>query len=181
MKNKLIYLFILLMASSACVSSKKYNALQEQRNDVMEDLSMCRQRASNLEANISELRADLAELNELEIQLSSAEETISNLNEKVARCETEITDGVVFKVQIGAFSQREIPQELNQSVNLDIEEKNGMDKVVLGQFREFEKADALQKHLRDMGVDNAWIVAYEDGQRVDLDEVTDVIFETNKE
>lgn len=180
-KNKFTYLIILLIAGSSCVSSKKYNALQQQRNEIQDDLNLCRQRASNLESNLSELRAEMAEMEDLENQLASAKTTIADLTEEVAQCETELTEGVVFKVQIGAFNQREIPKELDQSVNLDIEETNGMDKVMLGQFRQYYKADELQKQLRAMGVENAWIVAYEDGQRVDLEKVTDVVFETNKE
>lgn len=181
LKNKLTYLFILLIASSACVSNKKFSAVQEQRNEIQDDLNLCRQRATNLEANLSELRAELANMEDIERQLAVANVTIADLSEEVSKCETELTEGVVFKVQIGAYNQRQIPQDLDQSVNLDIEKTDGMDKVVLGQFREFERADALQKQLRAMGVENAWIVAYEDGTRVELGEVTDVIFETNKE
>lgn len=177
----LLPVFLAVIASS-CVSNKKFSAVQEQRDEIAADLSMCRQRTNNLEANLSELRAEAAENEQLVRQLASAKNTIAELTNQVEQCETELTDGVVFKVQIGAFKQRNIPVQLDQSVNLDIEEtQEGMDKMMVGQFREYDKADELQKHLRAMGVNNAWIVAYENGQRVNLEEVTDVIFETNRD
>jgi uncharacterized protein YigA (DUF484 family) len=180
MKTLLPVLFAVI--ASSCVSNKKFSTVQQQRDEIAEDLSICRQRTNNLEANLSELRQEAAENEQLVRQLASAKNTIAELTSEVEKCETELTDGVVFKVQIGAFKQRDISVQLDQSVNLDIEEtREGMDKVMVGQFREFKKADELKKHLRAMGVNNAWIVAYENGKRVALGEVTDVIFETNRD
>ena len=175
------FLLSILIGITSCVSSKKYNAVQEQRNDLAQDLNACEQQNDNLQASISDLQNDIAEMEETERQLMAAKATISTLSERVENCEYEMTDGVVFKVQIGAYNEKEIPRELDQSANLDIEGTGDMDKIVVGQFREFYKADALQAHLRDIGVEGAWIVAYEDGQRVDLEKVTDTIFETYRD
>jgi hypothetical protein len=46
-----------------------------------------------------------------------------------------------------------------------------MQKVTLGNFRDYWEADKFKKYLRDMGVKDAWIVPFKDGQRVDIKEV----------
>lgn len=176
--NAICFFSTVAIIFSGCVSNKKYQALQTQQEDLQQQLNQCQQRSGNLESRNSALEGEIESLQSLrsenrnlEDQLASAKSSISNLNQQIKNCPEAMTDGVVFKVQIGAYQQRDIPEELDQSVNLDVEEEGEMDKVVVGQFREYLVADKLKKQLRAMGVEEAWIVPYKDGNRVKLEQV----------
>ena len=56
------------------------------------------------------------------------------------------------------------------SENLNVEESAEYQKVVVGQFRDYEKAKNLRDELKQMGVKGAWIVSYRDGQRITVKE-----------
>ncbi len=186
--NFLLFILIgtlsLAFLFSGCAAKKELAAVQEERNQLEADLSECRQKNSSLQSRVNELEGMESQLNQmknenqnLESQLNAAENRIDQLQQKEPDCPEEMTEGIVFKVQIGAFEKREIPEDLDTSVNLDIENRDGMKAIVVGQFRDYFQADALQNHLRDMGVSEAWIVPYRDGQRVELKDVLDTIEE----
>ena len=107
-------------------------------------------------------------VNRLEQELRAARKSLAQAPELMV-------DGVVFKVQIGAFEKRELAEDLDTSVNFDIEKTDGLNKYIVGQFREYNKADELKKQLRAMGVGDAWVVPYKDGKRVPLKEVMDAL------
>ncbi len=170
---------------SGCVGSKKFAEVQDKRDQLQADLSACQQKSNALQSQLTEARqsqdAELASLkeenDELEGKLSDARSSIAKLSSELANCPSAISEGVYFKVQVGAFREREVPESLDESVNLAVEQKNDMQEIVVGQFRDYFKADELQNQLRAMGVSDAWIVAYRDGQRVPLKEVIDQIRE----
>jgi len=85
--------------------------------------------------------------------------------------------GVVLKVQLGAFEEIELPDGLDTSFNFDIEHQEEVNQYVIGQFRDYYKADLLKKELRSMGVESAWVVPYRNGERVPLKEVLDVVMD----
>jgi len=82
----------------------------------------------------------------------------------------DVSTGVVFKVQIGAYSQKDL-QKYAKGKNFAQESDNGVNKFTIGAFRDYWEADTLKKYLREMGVKDAFIVSYKDGQRVDIKEV----------
>jgi hypothetical protein len=61
--------------------------------------------------------------------------------------------GVVFKVQLVAFEEIELPDGLDTSFNFDIEHQEEVNQYVIGQFRDYYKADLLKSELRNMGVE----------------------------
>ena len=112
---------------------------------------------------------------ELAGNVSRLEQELRTARKSLAQAPELMVDGVVFKVQIGAYEKRELAKDLDTSVNFDIEKTDGLNKYILGQFREYNKADELKKQLRAMGVGDAWVVPYKDGQRVPLKDVLDAI------
>ena len=121
------------------------------------------------------LRTQQRENTELTSNVSRLEQELRAARESLAKAPELMVDGVVFKVQIGAFKKRELSEDLDTSVNFDIEKTDGLNKYVVGQFREYNKADELKKQLRAMGVGDAWVVPYRDGIRVPLKEVLDAL------
>ena len=80
--------------------------------------------------------------------------------------------GVVFKVQIGAFKNKDLSKYLDAGDNFSGEvDENGLRRYSLGVFRDYWEADTFKKYLREMGVKDAWIVSFKDGQRVPIKEV----------
>lgn len=89
--------------------------------------------------------------------------------------------GVVFKVQIGAFKQKDLSKYLEAGDNFSGEvDENGLMRYTLGVFRDFWDADTFKKYLREMGVKGAWVVSYKDGQRVPIKDVLENVSEKGK-
>lgn len=76
--------------------------------------------------------------------------------------------GIAFTVQIGAYKNT----NLSDYTNADLETQEGkVNKYILGVFRKYDEAEQLKIHLKNMGLKDAWIVSYKDGQRVKIEEV----------
>lgn len=79
--------------------------------------------------------------------------------------------GVVFRVQLGAFEKRQVDTELAMADDgFLVEDENGVQKITIGYFRDFELAKELRDHMVAMGVKGAWVVPYRDGVRITLKE-----------
>lgn len=87
-----------------------------------------------------------------------------------------LTKGIVFKVQIGAFKNKDLRKyfENNKNFSGDVD-PDGIKKYTLGYFNEYWEAETFKKYLREMGVRDAWIVPYKDGQRVSIRDVLEGI------
>ena len=78
----------------------------------------------------------------------------------------DFSKGVVFKVQIGAFKNKDLKKYFDNNPNFGGEAaEKGDQKLTIGVFRDYWEADTFKKYMRDMGVKDAWIVPYRDGQR----------------
>jgi hypothetical protein len=51
------------------------------------------------------------------------------------------------------------------------EDQDGVKKYTIAAFRDYWEADLFKKYLREMGVNDAWIVSYKDGVRVQIESV----------
>lgn len=88
----------------------------------------------------------------------------------------KMVEGIVFKVQIGAFRNKDLSKYFNNHANFGGENAaDGLQKITLGQFRDYWEADTFKKYLREMGVKDAWIVPYQDGVRKNIKEVLEAI------
>ncbi len=80
------------------------------------------------------------------------------------------TTGVVFSVQIGAYEQQTVDPNLATGDALDLNNQNGLQKVVVSKFRTYANAVQLRDRLRRMGVKDAFIVASNNGNRIEVPE-----------
>jgi len=77
--------------------------------------------------------------------------------------------GTVFRVQIGAFQRKKVEYDLATGNNMLLQETaDGLQKVIVGEFRSYENAKRLRDVLRKIGVDGAFVVAYQDGQPIEV-------------
>ena len=91
----------------------------------------------------------------------------------------DFSKGIVYKVQIGAFKNKDLSKYFDNNPNFGGEaaDKNAADpqRITIGIFRDYWEADTFKKYMRDMGVKDAWIAPYKDGQRVEIKDVMDSV------
>ncbi|MFT5640317.1 MAG: cysteinyl-tRNA synthetase [Cyclobacteriaceae bacterium] len=173
--SAVILLAIFLLGS--CAAKKELVSLKQDHQSLQDQMQQLKENNNELEVKTNEFEQNESSLNEENVKLKkrllSARESLNELSNQELECPEAMIKGVVFKVQIGAFKEREISKELDQSINLGIEGKKEFDKVVIGQFRDYKKADILRNHLQAMGIEDAWVVPYRNNVRVELSEVLD--------
>lgn len=143
------------------------NSLNEQTNSLQAQLNQKNQQAEKAQS----------ELKDMQNQLEEAKASLAKLQQDdsmdISRQgnSTRIAKGVVFKVQIGAFRNKGLSKYFDKAGSFDGEVDNSLERYTLGIFPDYWEADQFKKYLRDMGVKDAWVVAYKDGQRVPLKDV----------
>lgn len=78
--------------------------------------------------------------------------------------------GVFFEVQIGAFESFDLDDYKEDLVKMNIDKTDQVDQYTLGKFRSLERALAFRQDVRRMGVQDAFVVAKIDGERVTIRE-----------
>ena len=100
-------------------------------------------------------------------------------NEKPIPIDAKIQDGLVFRVQIGAFKTQLANDAFNGLSPLNGETAgNGYIRYTAGNFTKFENAGAVKNDLRNLGYNDAFVVAFFNGKRIT---VVEAIALLNKE
>ncbi len=128
---------------------------------------------SQLNAKDERISTIEAELEDAKSELASAQTELATMKEDMPQLSSGegAIPGVIFKVQIGAFRNKDLSKYFDNHPNFAGEISDGTQKITLGQFSDYWEADTFKKYLREMGVSDAWIVPYKDGQRVPIKDV----------
>src|SRR5688500_13540710 len=152
--------------------------LIEDKEAAQGQLSSVNQKLTDLQASVSDKDARITELedqlSQARTQLTSTRAELAQLKETPAAVANpmDFSKGVVFKVQIGAFKNKDLAKYFENNPNFGGEVKeNEPQKITIGIFRDYWEADTFKKYMREMGVKDAWIVPYRDGQRVEIKDV----------
>ncbi len=88
----------------------------------------------------------------------------------------KLPKGLVFKVQIGAF-RNPIPQELFKDFAPVMGETtaSGITRYTAGIFKIFDAANAVRKEINGIGYKDAFVVAYCNGKRINIEEAKAMI------
>jgi DNA repair exonuclease SbcCD ATPase subunit len=145
-------------------------ALNSQVSGLKSENTGLQSNLSDKNAKVSELQDDLAKLRS---DLAAAKAAARDAKAKPVEMKSgeRMIDGIVFKVQIGAFRNKDLSKYFDNNENFGGENADGTQKITLGQFRDYWEADTFKKYLREMGVKDAWIVPYKDGTRVEIKDV----------
>ena len=166
---------------------KRIKALSpEQYKTLLDDNKSLKSQNASLKSEVAGAESRIADkdnqVSMLQDQVADLKDQLSDALAKPApeppkrRQGIDDQKGVVFKVQIGAFKQKDLSKYLEASENFSGEvDENGLRRYSLGVFREYWDADTFKKYLREMGVKDAFIVSYRDGQRVDIKDVLESI------
>lgn len=196
MKNRLIILFCLALTFStttgfAQLSKKEKKEWKKRAKEYaknpsdLKQLTEEKQTADNEVASLTQKNKELqntvgsrdARIAELEDQLNQVRSQFSAVSAELAKMKEapspmDFSRGIVFKVQIGAFKNKDLQKYFDNNPNLGGEIKEGEpQKITIGIFRDYWEADTFKKYMREMGVKDAWIVPYKDGQRVEIKDV----------
>ncbi|MBB6462663.1 coiled-coil domain-containing protein [Flammeovirga kamogawensis] len=146
--------------------------------DMTQELNTLRGQASGLKAEISKLEQEKeafdSKLKEKDNEIADLRAELDKLKKKmdnnVSASGDDYTKGIVYKVQIGAFKNRDL-SKFQDKGNFWMEDEDGLKKYTIAYFRDYGEADQFKKYMRAMGVKDAWIVAYDDNVRKDIKDV----------
>ena len=153
---------------------------------LLEEHDYYREQAGQAQTQISDLNAQLVmkdrQINDLQQQNADLNQQLIALQQAPPppplqpqgpgelMTDQPVVQGVVYRVQIGAFGQNQLDNELATTPNLTLESSGDLQKVIVGQFTNYANAKRLRDRMRQMGVKGAFIVAYNDGMRIDVKE-----------
>ncbi len=156
---------------------EQYKQLLDENKSLKGQVTSLRTELNNVDDRIAEkdeqilsYQSQVADLRK-ELSKSQSSQGTRNVSNTQSGGNIDENKGVVFKVQIGAFTQKDLSKYLENTRNFSGEEENGVRKYTIGVFKDYWDADTFKKYLREMGVKDAWIVSYRDGQRVPIKEV----------
>lgn len=134
-----------------------------------------------LEGEVSRLKDDLqkalSDNAKLEDELKEAKANTSGVPSEVSMASSKGDNGIVFKVQIGAFRNKDLTKYFDNNPNFSGDvDADGQKKYTLGYFTDYWEANTFKKYLREMGVSDAWIVSYKDGRRVPIKDVLEGVY-----
>jgi vacuolar-type H+-ATPase subunit I/STV1 len=115
----------------------------------------------------------LSTIDSLSARLKRAKDKIKELenSKPVATAtptNTGVVQGVVFKVQVGAYKNKSFDH--NNNTDYTKENADGYNKHVLGSFSQYQEAKSFAEHLVQLGIKGAWVVAFKDGVRISVKE-----------
>lgn len=144
------------------------------------------EKISELEEQLSRMRVDLAatkaELEKYKSGMISTAESKGAAGRSAQPVKNDIISGLVFKVQVGAFTNKDLSKYFDNNPNFGGEvgkESTEPQRINIGVFRNYWEADTFKKYMREMGVKDAWIVPYRDGKRIEIKDVLDQIVTEN--
>lgn len=158
---------------------EQFKRMYDENASLKSEVSSIQGQLSSLQSSMGSKDAKIAELTEenrkLEAQVNAAKKAIAKAQEDAAAAPvtSAVSDaGVVFRVQIGAFRNKDLSKYFDNNPNFSGEkDEDGVQKITLGRFKDYWEADTFKKYLREMGVNDAWIVPYKDGKRVEMKDV----------
>jgi hypothetical protein len=150
---------------------EKLKNLYDENAALKGETSGYKRQISSLEGKLKEKDNQIASMTQsmrvMESELVAAKEQMTARPAGVSYDDS----GVVFKVQIGAFRNKDLSKYFDNTENFSGETDDGVQKITLGRFTDYWEADTFKKYLREMGVNDAWIVPFKDGVRVAMKDV----------
>lgn len=166
------------------LSPEQYKALLEENKSLKGQLSSLKKEVAGVDDRVKEKDDQIADYQD---QVSSLRRELADAKKKAAASPSEGSadggaaslaaqkgfseKGVLFKVQIGAFKKKDLSEFSQNNPSFQLDEKDGVMKYTVGLFKDYWEADTFKKYLREMGVKDAWIVAFKDGKRVPIKDV----------
>lgn len=159
--------------------NQKSDSLAKAQKDLlaeMERLKKVEENSQTLEEQTKQLKAELAEVsrqmaeNQQNTSLQADPEThTKDVNGHIPET------GLYFTIQIGAYKRDnlQILSQKAQGQTIMTEKAEGLNKYLIGLFDHYEEAKTKMTELLALGLPEAWVVAYKDGQRIPLKDASE--------
>ncbi len=103
------------------------------------------------------------------------EEVVRVNNQSIKR---EIVGDVEYRVQIGAF-KKDIPEDIMriylQFDNIDENIQKDLTVLTLGEYGDYDIAKAFCSNIKEMGIPDAFVVAYNQGRKISIEEAQEYL------
>ncbi|MCW8967349.1 MAG: hypothetical protein OQK43_02245 [Flavobacteriales bacterium] len=135
--------------------------------------------ANNNQQSVANIDEIPEELTESIFTITSPNESAYNENKRIPK-NPKLPEGLVFKVQIGAF-RNPIPQDHYKGFAPLMAEDagNGITRYTAGLFKTFNVANMAKNEIRTMGYPDAFVVAFFNGKRININEARAMLNETS--
>lgn len=141
-------------------------SLQQQVSDLTD-------KNSGLEGELTESKNELSDAN---LQLEDALAKIKTLERSDAGGATlDANGGMSFRIQIGAYNEIDLTRYFKNAKSVIAESENGVSKYLMGYFASFEEAKEFETVMRKAGFKGAWLVPYNNGDRISDDAAEDIL------
>jgi hypothetical protein len=84
------------------------------------------------------------------------------------------TTGVIYCVQIGAFTDLNLDEFKDNLISLQQDSYNGINQITLGRFRDYDKTVRFLDIVQQIGFQDAFIMSFRNGKRVPLGDLESV-------
>jgi septal ring factor EnvC (AmiA/AmiB activator) len=140
--------------------------VQQENNSLQAQMNRKDARIADMQAQVNQLNMKITELQaNMEANAAKGGDDMSN----TGNMQGEDMMGVLYRVQIGAF-EKPLNDGVATADNVNVEAVDNLKKVMVGKLRDYQAAVDLRDQMRKMGVKDAFIVAYKDGNRVTIKE-----------
>lgn len=158
----------------------QYQTLLEENKSLKSQVSSLKKEVTGVDDKLKDKDDQIAQyqdqVSSLRSDLAAAKKEAASKPKQVAATapvggSVQSTSGVVFTVQIGAFAKKDLKKFAENNPAFQSDSKDGLMKYTIGMFRDYWEADTFKKYLREIGVKDAFIASYKDGQRVPIKDV----------
>jgi hypothetical protein len=164
-------------------------ALKTREEAYQEQISQLTQKNNELTQRYTELQAqlDMCEANNRRCQsrvdsaINAAQRLQSAYEILKEQCESQraqqnnsgsgdpnMTRGLVYRVQVGAYERFDMTRYNAEGGNFSAETADNLNKYLMGRFRSYANAQAFRDDVRRLGIRDAFVVAYNDGTRISI-------------
>lgn len=162
--------FLVVLLAFSCSTPKEVTPKEPTVSK--RQLEKCEDQLSSLQNQLNDKDASIRQLQQenqnLGSKIAANEQELQRVTAKMQESSDDY--GIWFRVQIGAYKDRRIDKDLETTDELSLEEREDIQKISLGRFRNYEDAKKLKNELKGMGLKDAWIVSYKDGKRITIEE-----------
>lgn len=166
------------------LTKQEKKELKKEVKAYKKDIDSYKMMKEEQELNLQIIDDQAVTLQSQELQLQRKNQTIKELNDTIALLRSLINkqggynssggsgidtrnfpEGTVYQVQVGVFKHFDIREQLDPPVYFRTEEVDGLLRYSVGWFDNYEEAQKFKDNLRKMGLGDAFVTQYEDGQR----------------
>jgi hypothetical protein len=161
------------------INSQKFNTNKSKNvSQPVADIKGSERELSVNENEIAKVNVGKSEMDNFMKTVFNKDPSFSYSDKNPIPMDPELPEGLVFKVQIGAF-RTQLPADKFRGIQPLTGEttRPGWIRYCAGLFRAFEPANIVKKDIQKMGYKDAFVVAYYNGKRIELNDAYKMIRE----